>query len=133
MASIHPDVPNFSWSELTPNHCTEKELVAHCCLAVGDRFWTHMKHLQAVRTQWGGPLTLTSTWRPEEYNKSVGGAPNSQHLVWATDVVPSNSTPERVKALAKIAEEFNFDGIGVYPDRGFVHLDMRGYVARWDG
>ena len=133
MASIHPDVPNFSWSELTPNHCTEKELVAHCCLAVGNRFWTHMKHLQAVRPQWGGPLTLTSNWRPAENNKSVGGAPNSQHLVWATDVVPSNSTPERVKALAKIAEEFNFDGIGVYPDRGFVHLDMRGYVARWDG
>jgi hypothetical protein len=65
VASIHPDVPNFSWSELTPNHCTEKELVAHCCLAVG--------------------------------------------------------------------EEFNFDGIGIYPDKGFVHLDMRGYVARWDG
>ena len=92
-----------------------------------------MKHLQAVRTEWGGLLTLTSTWRPEEYNKSVGGAPNSQHLVWATDVVPSNPTPERVKALAKIAEEFNFDGIGVYPDKGFVHLDMRGYEARWNG
>jgi uncharacterized protein YcbK (DUF882 family) len=47
--------------------------------------------------------------------------------------VPSNPTPERVKALAEIAEEFNFDGIGVYPDKGFVHLDMRGYEAKWDG
>lgn len=92
-----------------------------------------MKHLQALRTEWGGPLVLTSTWRPEEYNRSIGGAPNSQHLIWATDVVPSAPDPEKVERLAQMAEKLNFDGIGRYPTKGFVHLDMRGFAARWDG
>jgi len=129
--SIHVDIPNFSWDELCPDHCDMEKLLVHCCIRHSDRFWTHMKHLQAVRTHWDGPLRITSTWRDEAYNRSVGGAPNSQHLVWATDVVPNDPTPERVDELAILADQFNFHGIGVYPEKGFVHLDMRGEKARW--
>jgi len=129
--SIHPDIPNFSWSELKPGHCSEEKLIAHCCLKVSDRFWLHMKNLQSLREDWGGPLRITSTWRDEAYNRSVRGAPNSQHLIWATDVTPIDPDPTEVEELAILADQAGFNGIGIYPQKGFVHLDMRGEQARW--
>jgi len=61
----------------------------------------------------------------------VGGAENSQHLVWATDVVPAKPGPGRIEELASAAEYEGFDGIGAYLEQGFVHLDLRGSDARW--
>ena len=58
---------------------------------------------------------------------------NSQHLVWATDIVPTDPTPERIADLAEAADFEAFDGIGIYPTMGFVHLDLRGHKARWSG
>ena len=90
-----------------------------------------MKKLQQLRDDWGGPLRITSTGRVEAYNRSVGGAPSSQHLTWATDVVPVDPTPTEVEELAVLADQAGFNGIGMYPQKGFVHLDMRGEKARW--
>ncbi len=104
--------------------------MAHCCLTVGNRFWDHMAKLQLLRDDWG-PLRITSTWRTPEYNAEVGGAENSQHLVWATDVVPAEPGPGRIEELASAAEYEGFDGIGSYLEQGFVHLDLRGSDARW--
>ena len=127
---IHPDIPNFSWAELTPANMEEERLVAHCCLTVGNRFWDHMAKLQLLRDDWG-PLRITSTWRTPEHNAEVGGAENSQHLVWATDIVPATPGPGRIEELASAAEYEGFDGIGSYLEQGFVHLDLRGSDARW--
>jgi len=35
--------------------------------------------------------------------------------------------------LAGLAEAAGFDGIGTYPAKGFVHADVRGCPARWEG
>jgi uncharacterized protein YcbK (DUF882 family) len=75
------------------------------------------------------PLIINSGYRTPEHNKAVGGAENSQHLYGtAVDVrVPKGLT---VEAFAAMAESVGFDGIGLY--HGRIHVDVRGYKARWD-
>jgi uncharacterized protein YcbK (DUF882 family) len=141
MSHVHPDIPNFSWAELQSEGATQEEVVAHCCLVVGDRFWAHMEKLQALREEWDSPLRITSAWRTKYHNAKVGGAVSSQHLVFATDIVPTlpdvvskeavQLREERVRNLGAAAVLEGFDGIGVYPRQGFVHLDLRGSRARW--
>jgi uncharacterized protein YcbK (DUF882 family) len=48
----------------------------------------------------------------------------------AFDISMDGHDPRRFKADA---ERMGFDGIGTYPPaRGnFIHIDTRGYVARW--
>jgi uncharacterized protein YcbK (DUF882 family) len=83
--------------------------------------------LQIMRDKLGKPMTIHSGYRTPEYNKKVGGSPNSQHLKGtACDFSVKGMTP---KQLAVIAEQVGFDGIGVY--KTFIHCDCRGYKARW--
>ena len=136
MPHVHPDIPNFSWAELQSEDVTQEEVVAHCCLVVGDRFWAHMEKLQALRDEWDSPLRITSAWRTKAHNAKVGGAVSSQHLIFATDIVPTlpdevSLREERVRDLGAAAALEGFDGIGIYPRQGFVHLDLRGSRARW--
>jgi len=138
MSHVHPDIPNFSWAELQSEGATQEEVVAHCCLVVGDRFWAHMEKLQALRDEWGSALRVSSAWRTKAHNAKVGGAASSQHLVFATDIVPTfpdgdevSLREDRVRSLAAAADYEGFEGIGIYPQKGFVHLDLRGSRARW--
>ena len=84
--------------------------------------------LQAMRNNIGVPLVLNSAYRSEAYNKSVGGAPKSQHLLGrAFDIrITPNVTREEIKYHAK---EAGFTGIGDYDT--FVHVDI-GPVRYWD-
>lgn len=84
--------------------------------------------LEAMRAKCGCPLIINSGYRCPEHNAAVGGVPNSQHVLGtAADVqLPDGMT---VDELANIAEECGADGIGKY-DWG-VHVDVRGYKARW--
>ena len=62
----------------------------------------------------------------------------AQHMIFATDIVPSVKSPhlpqpilpEALDLIADKAEELGFTGIGRYDI--FIHLDMRPNVARWD-
>lgn len=93
----------------------------------------HLVELQQLRDE-VGPLKITSAYRCPDHNKAVGGSPNSTHLRGeATDIVSPTLSPEE---LAEICEYFN--GLGVYPKSGFVHIDSREIepgegVARWTG
>jgi uncharacterized protein YcbK (DUF882 family) len=74
---------------------------------------------------------VTSGYRCANCNKAVGGAENSYHLFgMAADIWVEGISPRQ---LAEVAENIGFDGIGIYPDQGFVHVDVRGYRARWEG
>jgi len=76
----------------------------------------------------GRNITITSAYRCPTHNRNVGGVSNSRHAIGdAVDVVVDGVLPSHV---ATIAEEIGFDGVGIYSS-GFVHLDTRGYVARW--
>ena len=85
--------------------------------------------LDRIRERTGYPIYINSGYRCPEHNAEVGGVPDSQHVQGiAADI---RSEMIGVERLAQIAEEEGADGIGIYNDEGFVHVDMRGYKARW--
>ena len=87
--------------------------------------------LQAIRTHFGKPVTITSAYRTPTHNKSVGGTTYSQHLYgMAADIKISNVSP---KTIAKYAETLlkGKGGIGIY--QTFTHIDVRLGCSRWEG
>ena len=87
--------------------------------------------LDKLREVVGVPLSPSCGFRCEIHNSDVGGVSNSQHLYGiAVDLpVPDGLT---VDELANWAEYVGFDGIGRYYSDNFVHVDTRGYKARWE-
>lgn len=111
-------------------HFIEDEFACPCCgtvLVQPDL----VEKLEGLRRLAGGPVAVTSGYRCPAHNKTVGGVENSYHTQgMAADVfVCAISSPQ----LAEMAEQAGFDGIGVYQEQGFVHVDVRGYPARWEG
>jgi hypothetical protein len=84
--------------------------------------------LETVAANLGVTLTITSAYRSPEYNESVGGATNSQHVQGnACDVVMTGwSTSDRANF---ITECYNAGarGFGVY--NSFTHVDIGGKRA----
>jgi len=75
--------------------------------------------LEAIRAASGGrALTIVSGYRSPAYNRSVGGAPDSQHIYGrAADLPPGYCT-------AEVAQRAGAVGIGVC-DGWVVHVDVR--------
>jgi uncharacterized protein YcbK (DUF882 family) len=75
-----------------------------------------------------GEFLIFSGYRTPETNAAVDGAGDSQHLrAAALDVhVPA----ERVEGFRDTALRLGLGGVGVYAQRGFVHLDS-GPVRHW--
>ena len=107
-------------------------LACHCCGELPENGIANelLEVLDAMREQIGAPLLLSCAYRCPAHNKEVGGVPNSQHVQGcAADVLLPEG--KSVDELATIAENCGADGIGSYYDSGFVHVDTRGYTARW--
>ncbi len=87
--------------------------------------------LQDLRTYLNKPITITSGYRTDSYNKQCGGADNSYHLKGqAVDIYCSGVKPIVIALWA----EFNgLGGIGIYlnRDKEFVHIDTRTNKYRW--
>lgn len=93
--------------------------------------------LVEIREFYDKPVKIKSGYRCKQHNRAVGGAPRSRHLVGdAADFivreVPTNEVYEHV------IRTYNDMGCGIaiyvnesFPCGGFVHLDTRGYKARW--
>lgn len=66
---------------------------------------------------------ITSGYRCPSYNEQVGGVKTSYHLLgMAADIhVPGVSLQD----VLTIAQGMRFQGIGFYPARNFLHLDVR--------
>jgi uncharacterized protein YcbK (DUF882 family) len=81
------------------------------------------------------PVTITSGPRCTKHNKSVGGAKNSEHRIIegedvdAVDIQVKGHTPTEVYMYLKNLPYANLLGLGKY--KTFVHMDPRGYAARW--
>ena len=85
-----------------------------------------------MRDRIGKPLSITSGFRCNRHNKTVGGAEQSFHtLGMAADVsCPAGVSPEELAVVAEEIPLFCEGGIGVYAS--LVHLDVRqSGKARW--
>jgi hypothetical protein len=83
--------------------------------------------LQAIRDHYGAPVTINSGYRSPSHNASVGGAPNSQHLLGtAADFVVRGVSPQ---AVFDLLNPLHAGGLGRY--NSFTHIDTRSSRARW--
>jgi len=88
--------------------------------------------LNQLRELAGRPIKINSGYRCAKHNAAIGGAPHSQHkLGKAADIVIAGLTVNEMVELAEQVDAFRNGGIGAYPQAGFIHIDNRGYRARW--
>jgi zinc D-Ala-D-Ala carboxypeptidase len=81
-----------------------------------------LDRLQKLRDALGIPINLTSAYRSPEHNARVGGAKKSLHMKGlAFDVRMDNHDPYVFEMAAK---EAGFRGIGYYPHKNFIHIDL---------
>lgn len=83
-----------------------------------------------------GPVTITSGYRCESHNKSVGGAQNSRHLTGeAADLTVVNHSAEYLAGFLRscmLANIIPIGGLGLYKVHpNMVHYDVRGRYAVW--
>ena len=89
--------------------------------------------LQCIREHFGKAVTITSGYRTAAHNRAVGGAVYSQHQYGRAADIRVPGVP--VEQLAAYAETLlpGTGGIGRYPAKGFVHVDVRKAKSRWTG
>lgn len=91
--------------------------------------------LEHLRAHYNAPVTITSGARCKKRNAEVGGSPRSEHLIDeegmanAADIQVKGVRPNMVAKHLRELPYANLLGIGVYPS--WVHVDVRGYPARW--
>lgn len=80
-------------------------------------------HLERLRASLGGKeIIITSGYRSPAYNKKVGGAARSQHMLGrAADIRIKGMSPRDVAIAAKMV---GFTYVKVY--KGWTHVDVRG-------
>jgi uncharacterized protein YcbK (DUF882 family) len=92
--------------------------------------------LEQLRQAAGGrPITITSGYRSPEHNRRVGGASNSYHLRgMAADLKIKGMSPRDVYGLAESLWP-DHAGLGLYQSAhgGWIHVDCRADMARWEG
>lgn len=86
--------------------------------------------LNQLRLRFGKALVVTSGYRSPEHNKAVGGVADSYHTQGlAADIRPEDQ--KDLPALWELCRRLNVTGgVGIYDT--FVHVDRRGYAARFD-
>lgn len=81
--------------------------------------------LDLKRERIGRPIKINSGFRCYGHNVTIGGKIFSSHLLGlAADIWYSGY--EEGKYLHEFSD---FDGVGVYET--FMHVDVRGHIARW--
>lgn len=117
----------------------ESEMVCHCCGQLPDGGIDPNLYalLDDMREMAMRPLNINCSYRCYEHNLAVGGIIGSQHNASPCCAADIDASVIGVDNLAQIAENCGADGIGVYYDSCFVHVDVRdgrvGAGYRWEG
>ena len=105
----------FKLFEFSCHHCGE--------LPKGGMNPVLLRKLDELREMLGHPIEVSSGYRCSYWNRVNNGVDNSTHtLGMAADVYSDYATTEK---LLELAEKVGFDGIGYYPEEGFIHVDCR--------
>lgn len=89
-----------------------------------------LKILDELRDELGEPIKLLSIFRNQQYNRRVGGSPNSQHLHFRAVDFFVNNLNKAWDCLIIYRQKGKFSGgLGKYPT--FIHIDTRGSNATW--
>ena len=92
---------------------------------------------QKLRNLVGKPVHITphGGYRCKNQNMMSNGAGHSMHMEGkASDKWVEGYTPEELAKVVEQIPEFHNGGIGIYPNHGFVHGDIRDNgPARWEG
>lgn len=92
------------------------------------------ENLQKIRDFIGIPILILSAYRSPKHNKKVGGAKNSQHLQGkAADLKTKLKPKDLYNIILDLIDKgiIKEGGVGLYET--FVHYDIRGVKARWQG
>ena len=98
------------------------------------------KEMKKLGLNWN-KLKITSAHRTPDRNKKVGGASQSRHIFGEAidfqvgDVDGNRFTNEEdKKKVLELCEKIigRRGGIGLYPETQALHIDTRGYRARWN-
>lgn len=114
---------NFKRSDFAcqGENCCDHSAPVHPDLARG---------LQELRDKAGKPIMINSAFRCNKHNKSIGGAKNSYHTkAMAADIKSPILKPKELHAIAEDIPVFRNGGIGLY--KWGIHVDVRGFKARW--
>ena len=103
-------------------HFNLSEFACPCCNGV----MLHPKllvKLIELRKILEGPVYITSGYRCSKYNHQIGGVANSYHRIGlATDIKVKDIN---LITLLEVCENIDFNGIGFYEKKNFLHLDVR--------
>lgn len=94
--------------------------------------------LTEIREHYGKPLIINSGYRCATHNKKVGGSPNSQHTKGsAVDFIIKGV--KTLEVWDYVLEKYGNRPLGLAIKRnkddefrGFIHIDTRGKIARWE-
>lgn len=117
---------NFRPAEAACRHCGELYLDPDSLTGSAS---LSLDALQRLRELWAEPVLINSGHRCALHNAAVGGTANSQHLRLAFDC---RCQAVDQAAFIAAAVRAGFAGIGRYPGKGFVHLDL-GPRRSWAG
>lgn len=86
-----------------------------------------IEYLEKKRQLLEKPIHINSGFRCTRHNRDEGGKKGSIHMLGkAADISLNGEDITNYKGLFQDA-----DGLGVYPKQNFLHVDVRGYKARW--
>ena len=113
----------------TSAHFGEDELRCHgdgCCSGGVENIDPRLLELlEQLRYNTGGlPIKLSCAYRCPVHNAEVGGASASQHMYGtAADVL----RPDHLSygEFQWYVDQLPFDGVGIYEDQDFIHVDVR--------
>lgn len=108
-------------------HFSVAEFQCKCGCAICNVDQALINKLELLRSQIGKKIIITSGCRCPEWNKKIGGKPNSQHITTPKRACLAADIDAPLDAdkyqLVKAAMSLGFSGIGI--NGSFLHLDLK--------
>lgn len=113
---------------LTPNF-KRSEFACKCGCGFDAVDFELLTTLELIRFNFKKPVVINSGCRCASHNNTIGGSPNSHHMLGkAADIKIKDVSPKEVYDAIDMLYPHKY-GIGLYDS--WVHIDVREKRARW--